>query len=90
MSKSHLGTIPKARISEPDTASFGQAVKSLWSQADTNLIFHLEDDWIALDPITPEMVFPLIGDKTIAVVPVSREIQWNGRDMFHMGVRRYK
>lgn len=30
----------------PDKPSFGGAVKWLWSQVETELFFHLEDDWV--------------------------------------------
>jgi hypothetical protein len=75
-----LGYFPDAVISEPENASFGQAVKALWSQVTSPVVLHLEDDWLALEPITPDRVFPLFKGRTRAVKLVSKELQWNGRD----------
>lgn len=53
---------------EPETAGFGAAVKRLWSGVTGDLVFHLEDDWVALQPIGPERVLPLFEDRSTAVV----------------------
>lgn len=49
---------PGADITQPSEPSFGQAVKTIWSKASDRLVFHLEDDWEALDDITPELLLP--------------------------------
>lgn len=47
---------PNGRISSPDSASFGTAVKRLWVQAPSGLVLHIEDDWSLDRPITPQLV----------------------------------
>ncbi|RWO92562.1 hypothetical protein [Mesorhizobium sp.] len=78
-----LEYFPNAAISEPETASFGRAVKMLWSQVKSPFVLHLEDDWLALEPITPDRLFPLFKGRTRAVRLVSKELGWNGRDEIH-------
>ena len=77
-----LEYFPNAVISEPETASFGHAVKVVWSQVNSPFVLHLEDDWLALEPITPNRVFPLFKGRTRAVRLVTKELRWNGRDEF--------
>lgn len=44
------------KIIEPNAPHFSKAVKTLWLETKANRVFHLEEDWIALEDITPEMV----------------------------------
>jgi hypothetical protein len=48
--------LPDAVIREPKIASFGAAVKWVWSKFDDGLALHLEDDWELKVPIYPEDV----------------------------------
>jgi len=43
-------------IFEPVEEHFTAAVKSLWLKTECERVFHLEEDWIALEEITPDMV----------------------------------
>lgn len=79
---------PRAVINEPQTPSFGQAVKTVWSQVRSPLTFHLEDDWLALEEIRPERVLPLLEGTTRAAKLVCKEDKWNGVDQFHTGKRK--
>jgi hypothetical protein len=81
---------PSAIISTPEAPSFGQAVKTVWSQIDAPIAFHLEDDWIALRSIYPEEVEPLLRGSTRAVRLLSRHMSWNGASGFHERIGRYK
>lgn len=45
---------PKAQIFRPETAGFAAAVKRAWQATRSDFVFHMEDDWIALDHITPD------------------------------------
>jgi hypothetical protein len=72
------------------TASFGQAVKTIWSQVNSPFVLHLEDDWVALEPITPERVFALFKGRTRAVKLVTKELQWNGRDELRRRTEKVK
>ncbi|RWO01808.1 hypothetical protein [Mesorhizobium sp.] len=85
-----LGYFPNAAISEPETASFGRAVKVLWSQVKSPLVLHLEDDWLALESITPDRVFPLFKGRTRAVKLVTKELRWNGRDEIRRRTEKVK
>ena len=81
---------PDARIAMPQKPSFGLAVKSTWSQTTASLVLHLEDDWICLEDIRPEHVIPLLQGSTSAVKFVSKELNWNGTDVFYQRRRRIK
>jgi hypothetical protein len=83
-----LATFPDAVISEPATAGFGKAVRTLWAATRSAFVFHLEDDWVLNEPLRPEQVFPLLSGDTKALAPVSKELGWDGRSTFN--VRRHK
>ena len=58
-----LKHFPHADISAPREAGFGLAVKNLWLKISAPYALHLEDDWIVLQRITPERVFPLFRNR---------------------------
>lgn len=68
-----LSYFPEIKISKPTTPSFGKAVKSLWLQTTSPFIFHLEDDWIALECVQPEMVFRHFSSDVKVVTLTSKE-----------------
>jgi len=41
---------------EPEQPNFSKAVKNLWLRTQADLVFHLEEDWLALEEITVDMV----------------------------------
>ncbi len=41
----------KVLMNVPDEPNFTKAINWCWSNADTDFIFHLEDDWFLMDPI---------------------------------------
>jgi hypothetical protein len=83
-----LDHFPGAAISEPETAGFGAAVVRVWAATRGDLVFHLEDDWILNEPVRPEDVLPLMTGETRSVVPVSRELGWNGHDLYNARRRK--
>lgn len=68
-----LSYFSEIRVTKPATPSYGMAVKSLWLQTSSPYIFHMEDDWIALECIRPEMVFRHFSDQVKAVTLTSKE-----------------
>lgn len=58
-----LSTFPAAHIIMPEQPGFCAAVIRVWQRTNSDIVLHLEDDWLALEPITPERVVPeLTGD----------------------------
>ena len=53
-----LENFPDAEISIPEKPGFGLAVKTLWGKITSPLALHLEDDWLVLEKVSPEQVFP--------------------------------
>lgn len=49
-------------IHTPDTAGFTAAVKRLWQGTTADYVFHLEDDWIALDLLDQRVQSCFSGD----------------------------
>jgi hypothetical protein len=49
-------TFKTVEISRPDTASFGGAVKRLWSKPRTDIFFHMEDDWNMVEDLRPDRI----------------------------------
>lgn len=74
-------TFDSPQIRQPAEPSFGGAVKHLWSQAQSPVLLHLEDDWIANEAIRPEDVFPHLDQRCRAVVPVAQELNWDGKTL---------
>ncbi len=75
-----LEHFPDAEITEPDVASYAQAVKTLWSKIQAPLALHMEDDWVALDTIFPDCVFPFFFENRVRMLSLmAREKIWNGR-----------
>ena len=83
-----LEHFPSADVIQPDKASYGQAVKTLWSMIRSPYALHLEDDWLALEAIHPERIFPLFSSRTRMVSFMAREKNWNGRTKWSVVRRR--
>jgi len=47
---------------KPETPCFAGAVIWCWQQTSSDLVFHLEDDWILVKPINLSMMLNTIGD----------------------------
>lgn len=75
-----LSLFPDAVITKPATPGFGRAVKTVWSQVRSPVVFHMEDDWIALERIRPEDVLPLFSPATGSVRLLSQHLEWNRQD----------
>lgn len=59
---------PKAQIFRPEAAGFAAAVKRAWQATTSDYVFHMEDDWIALDHISPNAFFDLMQPPDIQAV----------------------
>lgn len=75
-----LGHRPDAQILEPEVPAFGGAVKRLWEGAGDRPIFHLEDDWIALEALPLREVEEGFANGYGAMTPLSREHNWDRKD----------
>lgn len=85
-----LKHFPDARIHQPKEACFGGAVKRVWQETTSELVFHLEDDWLLNAPVTYEDIRPLFTGLTRAVVLVAEVHGWNGRDEFNTRRRKVR
>ncbi len=65
-------TFERVAINRPAKPGFGQAVKTVWQQTGELPVFHLEDDWIALEDITPAMILPLMLKDVGMIAPAQR------------------
>ena len=83
------GKWPNATIRCTPTPSFTGAVMWLWRSALSRYALHLEDDWFAEQPITPDMVFPHFVGSTKQVSILTFEKSWKSGFPFHCrSVRR--
>jgi hypothetical protein len=81
-------SFPVVTIFEPQTASFGEAVKRLWRATSADFIFHLEDDWIALASMGPE-IFTQFADPKVAQLSFqTKEKDWNVKTKGHFHNRQ--
>jgi hypothetical protein len=56
------------QIMRPQTAGFAAAVQRVWRATSAEFVFHLEDDWTAKDPITPQPFFDLMQPDDVQAV----------------------
>ncbi len=55
-------------VRQPNTPSFGAAVKWLWAQPRTEWFLHLEDDWVMKRPISEKRIQELIGRPSLGQI----------------------
>lgn len=77
---------PDALVFRPETPDFASAVIRAWSATTAPRVLHLEDDWLALEPIGPERIEPLFEPDVRAVTFVS--INKHTRRLPHQTSRR--
>lgn len=77
---------PDALIFRPDTPDFASAVIRAWSATSAPRVLHLEDDWLALEPITPQRTEPLFEPDVGAVTFMS--VNKHTRGLYHQTSRR--
>jgi hypothetical protein len=83
---------PEATVFRPETPDFASAVIRAWSATTAPRVLHLEDDWLALEPITPDRIEPLFEPDVGAVTfmclnkhtrrlphQTARRVVWKGR-----------
>jgi hypothetical protein len=56
------------QIFRPETAGFAAAVQRAWRATTSEFVFHLEDDWIAREDITPQPFFDLLAPDDVQAV----------------------
>lgn len=66
-------SFPLVRVTRPEVASFGAAVKYLWKQPQTDFFLHMEDDWDFLHPISPEDITHRLRNNVVQVQLASRD-----------------
>lgn len=81
-----LQYFPDATIFRPEVPGFGAAVIRAWSATTAPRVLHLEDDWIALEPITPDRIEPLFEADVGAVTFMS--VNKHTRGLYHQTARR--
>lgn len=77
---------PDALIFRPEAPDFASAVIRAWTATTAPRVLHLEDDWIALEPITPERTEPLFEPDVGAVTFIS--VNKHTRGLHHQTSRR--
>jgi hypothetical protein len=81
-----LRHFPHALIFRPETPDFASAVIRAWSATTSPRVLHLEDDWLALEPITPDRIEALFAPDVGAVTFMS--VNKHTRGLAHQTARR--
>lgn len=81
---------PEAIIFEPSSPSFGSAVQRLWKNSKSDILLHLEDDWIALEEIRAEKVEQYLVDDVASLSIMVKEKNWDGTSRYHTSIRKTK
>ena len=76
-------TFPDVTIFEPQKANFSKAVKTTWMNTSADTVMHLEEDWIALENITPGQVFDNLTVDIPSLSLMHEEKNWNGKQIYH-------
>lgn len=76
------------KIIEPVEPNFCRAVKSAWSQTTSDVILHLEEDWIALEDIKPDLISSHLDEVVTSLSFMHSNKNWNGKQVYHY--RRYR
>lgn len=71
------GHFPDAVIFAPETPGFAAAVKRVWGATTGDLVFHLEDDWVALRDMGPELVDVLKDRRVMQVSFHTADRNWD-------------
>ncbi|MEI2298056.1 glycosyltransferase family 2 protein [Ensifer sp. MJa1] len=79
---------PRSVLFEPDRPSFPMAVQRLWSSTRSEFVFHLEDDWVALEDIGEAVLSPF-ADRQVAQVSFhTKEKKWDVKRNGHFHRRK--
>ncbi|MBL1406184.1 MAG: hypothetical protein COC17_07060 [Hyphomicrobiales bacterium] len=70
-------------IIEPKKPNFCRAVKSAWGHTTSNVVFHLEEDWIALEDIKPQVITSNLNDVVTSLSLMNSYKNWNGKQVYH-------
>ncbi|PCH49534.1 MAG: hypothetical protein COC17_08320 [Hyphomicrobiales bacterium] len=81
---------PTCHIFRPEKASFGHAVKRLWQATTSDYVLHIEDDWLMLEDIHRSDVELLFNNETKTVSFMTKEKDWNGKNLHHQAYRKNK
>jgi len=77
---------PHALIFRPETPDFASAVIRAWSATTAPRVLHMEDDWLALEPISPDRIEPLFEPDVGAVTFMCASKHTRG--LYHQTSRR--
>lgn len=77
---------PEALIFRPEAPDFASAVIRAWSATTAPRVLHLEDDWLALEPIRPDRIEPLFEPDVGAVTFMC--VNKHTRGLYHQTSRR--
>ncbi len=77
---------PDALIFRPEAPDFASAVIRAWSATTAPRVLHLEDDWVALEPITPDRIEAKFEPDVGAVTFMS--VNKHTRGLYHQTARR--
>ncbi|MBL4885262.1 MAG: hypothetical protein JKY95_12095 [Planctomycetaceae bacterium] len=64
---------PEAIFFEPESASFGAAVKRLWKNSKSDILLHLEDDWVAIEEINSKQIEQYLINNVTSVADGQRK-----------------
>ncbi|MHA6345001.1 glycosyltransferase family 2 protein [Roseivivax sp. CAU 1761] len=81
---------PGARVTCPESPGFGAAVKRLWTDLPDGPFLHLEDDWIANEPIDAPRALSWLDAEIKAVSLLSETHGPKGRGAFSEGLHKTK
>ncbi|WP_426230675.1 glycosyltransferase family 2 protein [Pararhizobium sp. DWP3-4] len=68
---------PSAHFFRPEKPGFCAAVKRLWSHTLSDYVFHLEDDWVALDRLDKQLMEPFHDPHVMQVSFHTADQHWD-------------
>lgn len=81
---------PSSQILNQEKACFTSAVKRLWALSKSDVLFHLEDDWEALEKIIPEDIEDWIDETNKAVTLCNKNNFYDFKSKYRFQNRKKK
>ena len=78
---------PAATVFRPEKPGFGAAVKRLWDNTQSDFVFHLEDDWVALTDLGEEVLGPFSAPNVMQVSFHTADQNWDIAKKGHLHQR---
>lgn len=65
---------PDSIVMKPRLPSFGTAVRNTWLSTNAKVVLHLEDDWLSLSSVKPDVIYSILNEQTRVIALSNKEL----------------